>query len=267
MRFIITTLLLLAVAGGPALGQEEEQSSSQSTFEALNSAWQRHQQEFFEKQREDGRKARAAARKAREEGKAPSPMRAMSMRAPLGKHLAAFQAAAKERVGTEEAIPFLIWVAEHALGTKHKAAVGNATGALIGSHIKSEGIGRLPSLLAAMRRSLGDHKVNALLVRLENENPHASVRAQAIMARITPDLKKAPVESKKYIAAKVDALRAIAMNDGRTTSALQGMIDLREKLVVGMAAPEISGVDLDGTAFKLSDYKGKIILLDFWGDW
>ncbi|MFO1076423.1 MAG: hypothetical protein U1E73_01710 [Planctomycetota bacterium] len=32
-------------------------------------------------------------------------------------------------------------------------------------------------------------------------------------------------------------------------------------------AADIAGVDLDGVAFKLSDYKGKVVLLDFWGDW
>jgi peroxiredoxin len=29
-------------------------------------------------------------------------------------------------------------------------------------------------------------------------------------------------------------------------------------------APEIQGVDADGAAFKLSDYRGKVVLLDFW---
>ena len=35
----------------------------------------------------------------------------------------------------------------------------------------------------------------------------------------------------------------------------------------GDLVPEITGEDLEGTAFKLSDYKGKVIMLDFWGDW
>ena len=35
----------------------------------------------------------------------------------------------------------------------------------------------------------------------------------------------------------------------------------------GDVAPDIVGVDLDGVEFKLSDYKGKVIFLDFWGDW
>ena len=36
---------------------------------------------------------------------------------------------------------------------------------------------------------------------------------------------------------------------------------------IGMEAPEIIGVDLDGVEFKLSDYRGKVVMLDFYGDW
>ena len=38
-------------------------------------------------------------------------------------------------------------------------------------------------------------------------------------------------------------------------------------LAVGKTTPEIEGVDLDSVAFKLSDYRGKVVLLDFWGNW
>ena len=38
-------------------------------------------------------------------------------------------------------------------------------------------------------------------------------------------------------------------------------------LAVGKMTPEIEGVDLDSVAFKLSDYRGKVVLLDFWGNW
>jgi peroxiredoxin len=31
-----------------------------------------------------------------------------------------------------------------------------------------------------------------------------------------------------------------------------------------MKTPEIDGEDQDGKQFKLSDYKGKVVLLDFW---
>jgi hypothetical protein len=35
-------------------------------------------------------------------------------------------------------------------------------------------------------------------------------------------------------------------------------------LAIGKTAPEVEGVDQDGKKFKLSDYKGKVVLLDFW---
>lgn len=35
----------------------------------------------------------------------------------------------------------------------------------------------------------------------------------------------------------------------------------------GKPAPEIAGEDIDGVKFKLSDYRGKVVLLDFWGHW
>lgn len=44
------------------------------------------------------------------------------------------------------------------------------------------------------------------------------------------------------------------------------LFELRN-LRIGKPAPDIEGEDLDGTKFKLSDYKGKVVVLDFWGDW
>ncbi len=36
------------------------------------------------------------------------------------------------------------------------------------------------------------------------------------------------------------------------------------RLAVGKEAPDIEGEDQDGQRFKLSDYRGKVVLLDFW---
>ena len=36
---------------------------------------------------------------------------------------------------------------------------------------------------------------------------------------------------------------------------------------VGMKAPDFQAVDESGKKFKLSDYRGKIVVLDFWGFW
>ena len=38
-------------------------------------------------------------------------------------------------------------------------------------------------------------------------------------------------------------------------------------LAIGKTAPDIEGEDIDGKKFKLSDYRGKVVVLDFWGNW
>lgn len=37
-------------------------------------------------------------------------------------------------------------------------------------------------------------------------------------------------------------------------------------LPIGIPAPEIEGKDIDGNWFKLSDHRGKVVLLDCWVD-
>lgn len=48
---------------------------------------------------------------------------------------------------------------------------------------------------------------------------------------------------------------------------VEGDVFQLEHLRIGMLAPDIEGRDLDGVAFKLSDYRGKVVVLDFWGNW
>ncbi|MFT5104902.1 MAG: hypothetical protein ACI8XO_004444 [Verrucomicrobiales bacterium] len=38
-------------------------------------------------------------------------------------------------------------------------------------------------------------------------------------------------------------------------------------LRIGKIAPEIEGEDAAGKQFKLSDYRGKVVFFNFWGDW
>jgi hypothetical protein len=59
------------------------------------------------------------------------------------------------------------------------------------------------------------------------------------------------------------------VQSGRGTLGKVAAGELNEirNLGVGRPSPEISGADLDGKSFKLSDYKGNVVVVDFWGDW
>ena len=64
------------------------------------------------------------------------------------------------------------------------------------------------------------------------------------------------------------------MDSGAATQLL-GMLATRlamgianiKLLKVGKPVVEIEGPDMDGKTFKISDYKGKVVMIDFWGHW
>ncbi|MBA4294222.1 hypothetical protein C0431_14770 [bacterium] len=45
------------------------------------------------------------------------------------------------------------------------------------------------------------------------------------------------------------------------------MESISETVVVGKEAPDFTIKDVDGKEWKLSDYRGKTVLLDFWAFW
>ena len=88
----------------------------------------------------------------------------------------------------------------------------------------------------------------------------------AQVLRGSPDEKKRKESEKLYEEAAdkyADVKTAFDGPVGR--KARSELFDLRY-LSVGKAAPEVKGVDQDGKHFKLSDYKGKVVLLDFWSE-
>lgn len=54
---------------------------------------------------------------------------------------------------------------------------------------------------------------------------------------------------------------------GRLGDLAQARLDEMESLSVGRVAPEIEGEDIDGRSMSLSDYRGKVVVIAFWGYW
>ncbi len=47
----------------------------------------------------------------------------------------------------------------------------------------------------------------------------------------------------------------------------EGMLFLLRHLGIGCTVPEIEGEDIDGKPMKLSDYRGKVVMVSFWATW
>jgi len=88
----------------------------------------------------------------------------------------------------------------------------------------------------------------------------------AQVLRRSADEKK-HTESEKLLEEAADKYANVkTASDGTVgRKAKSELVDLRY-LAVGKVAPEIEGTDQDGKLFKLSDYKGKVVLLDFWSE-
>jgi len=68
-------------------------------------------------------------------------------------------------------------------------------------------------------------------------------------------------------AATADAGKRARMAKKAATVPAKGVATVSGAPVVGQPAPEVTGPDTDGQVFNLSDYKGKVVMLDFWGQW
>ena len=95
--------------------------------------------------------------------------------------------------------------------------------------------------------------------------PHVTQRARVLEA-----LLKAPTPALNGKPLTVEQRRGIEERLARKTTLGQeaeARLDDMVNLAVGKPAPDIEGVDVDGKPLRLSDYRGKVVMLVFWGSW
>ena len=84
------------------------------------------------------------------------------------------------------------------------------------------------------------------------------------------DFKRMPEKQLAYLKKEKENLKEF-LGDVDAESELyeqaQAELFLIENLSPGLKAKDIVGNDLDGEELKLSDYRGKLVLLSFWGNW
>jgi hypothetical protein len=82
------------------------------------------------------------------------------------------------------------------------------------------------------------------------------------------DRGKATKEAEAFFEQAAEKYADVKSTDNGTIGdkARMELFEMRH-LVVGKEAPEIEGEDQDGKRFKLSDYRGKVLLLDFWSEY
>jgi tetratricopeptide (TPR) repeat protein len=120
----------------------------------------------------------------------------------------------------------------------------------------------------AQRLGYGDENAEPALQKMLEKSPHRQVKAQATYALGQYQMNRGkPEEAEKRFEEVIEKYADIPSYRGTLGEAAKAQLFEARNLVVGKAAPEIEGQDVDGKKFKLSDYRGKVVVLDFWGDW
>ena len=145
---------------------------------------------------------------------------------------------------------------------------GTALDTILRDHIASEELGSFASLLSRLSYTLGNEHCRSTLDVIITKSPHASVQLAARFSRAQVTMGDDDATKAQRTAAAEDLKAVIAESDSESTveRATSALFEL-ENLQIGLVAPDIEAEDLDGIAFKLSDYRGKVVVIDFWGDW
>ena len=116
-------------------------------------------------------------------------------------------------------------------------------------------------------------QLEAVIKKLPNGNVNQKARfrlALLVAEDAQRDLTLTDTQRAKENQTVVSILDKLREEDDLDELLQRWIKDLRYKvthLVVGCEAPEIEGFDQDGKKFRLSDYRGKVVLLPFWGIW
>ena len=255
---MLYTLLSLPLLGSPALhppparppvrleDAEERYEALTDEMDAIVAAW---------------RKQVTEARQAPQDGES---VPAIPMSPDFSSLIPKFQQAAADFAGTDDAVQFLTWL----LTSRNTEAATAAIATLTESHAGSSAISEMGGMFGYLAMMTNEEAAAAFLAAVKAENKDQDVLGWVALTEHKDTIDKAPRDSDEYRVAKETLLaHAEKVKDARLKSQITGAIELREKYGVGCVAPDIVGTDLGGVDFKLSDYEGKIIFLDFWGDW
>jgi hypothetical protein len=167
----------------------------------------------------------------------------------------------------------LVWVVANASSSKHRAP---ALEQLLKEHVDSPKLGELAQSLVYSGMPGTEKTLRTIL----DKSPHARVQAHAglalaqVLKRRADDGKLSQAERDKISKEAEGLLEGVVAKSTKSKEVGANLVERAKRelfelrnLAIGKKAPQIEGEDIDGKKFALSDYKGKVVVLDFWGNW
>jgi hypothetical protein len=194
----------------------------------------------------------------------------------VNKYSGRFLDFAKKNEKDPVAFDALVWIMQNQRGSPSSPAVNEAMGILADKHVGSEKMGQVAQALGEFETPMAEPLLKAIL----EKNPNRAIQGQACLSlgyyfknrseaetTTKSDVDKLQKEAEKYL--DLAGAKYADVKYGRDTvgpAAKNTLFELQH-LALGKTSPEIEGKDSGGKEFKLSDYRGKVVVLDFWASW
>jgi thiol-disulfide isomerase/thioredoxin len=284
MRHLLCTLLAVALAT-PALRADEkkEKAPKSEGFEALKKDYDKAQKEFSEKQQALVKAfQKAETDEAKQEAR--KKLQELSRDNPGVKFFDRFVAFAEKHAKDPAAVDALVLALRDSGGPMDKTGKFEKVVSQLQKHVKSDS--EKVRLAVRMLAGTDDEASQKFVKAVAEENPDKKTRARAYQA--LADARKSLAESvgrlkederfrqlyeqqrgkkavEKLMALDADKLKKEAEEYGAIIK--EKFADAVPDLSVGKAAPEVVMEDIGGKKAKLSDLKGKVVVLDIWATW
>jgi len=245
---VLFAAVAAAVAGGPQTqGEPPKQEPQKSAAEQLKALMK----EFTD--------AKTAYTKALQEVQKLNPQ--------PQKYAVQFLKIAADYPKDPAAVDALVWVCTNlASGPDHVKALDM----LLTDHADSP---KLAALCATLGRTPnGEKTLRAIL----EKSPHREVQGAACFSlaallKTNADRGGSAAEMPKEVEALYERVvkdfADVKLGTRPIGPQAEGILFEVRHLSIGKVAPEIEAEDIDGVKFKLSDYRGKVVMIDFWGHW
>lgn len=188
---------------------------------------------------------------------------------------------AQKNARDDSAFDALVYVLRMTRPSKDKDDIGNkALATLKQGHLKNK---KITSALGALFQR--DQDASALVQQIVAQNPDRKVQVKTLktlkmyreqMGQMAQRLKEneklkeqfEKIRGKEYVQELLDnAEKHAAEIKSLDKTIKEKYAGLFPDLSIGKAAPEVISQDLDGKKVKLSDLKGKVVVLDIWATW
>lgn len=174
-----------------------------------------------------------------------------------------FRTFASRAKGDDAGARALLWLFENAGDVEPKIAK-DAVDDLVGGYLASPRMADLAQVLQYNADVLGRDRSLEVLSKIEAGStlPHAKAAALFVSGALLLDEGGHANEAKTRF-------QRVQKEFGGTPWAERAAASLfeAENLQIGMAAPDFEAVDENGKAWKSSELRGKVVILDFWGFW